>query len=157
MLYFAGILYLFWIWCLKWLPVFVKCGEWSKWKIANWHWQKAILEYRTLFSDRCHDKDWTLLPRGTNYLTLCLQISLHFRLSSNHKIALAPDFQFIVLHAATTPFVFFLCLSYKINIKHLSGRICATICGDLLLSNFIFIKLPDIKNEGGIYIGPTYM
>jgi hypothetical protein len=40
---------------------------------------------------------------------------------------------------------FFLCLSYKLNTKHLSGRICATICGNFLLSNFIFIKLPDIR------------
>jgi hypothetical protein len=67
----------------------------------------------------------------------------------NHPNKLGILSDHIVLHAATTPFVFFLCLSYKINIKHLSGRICATICGDLLLSNFIFIKLPDIKNEGG--------
>jgi hypothetical protein len=54
----------------------------------------------------------------------------------------------IVLHA--TSFVRFSSACHrKINTKHLSGRICATICGDFLLSNFIFIKLPDIKNEGG--------
>ena len=54
----------------------------------------------------------------------------------------------IVLHAAS--FVRFSSACHrKINTKHLSGRICATICGDFLLSNFIFIKLPDIKNEGG--------
>ena len=66
----------------------------------------------------------------------------------NHLNKLCILSDHIVLHAAS--FVRFSSDCHrKINTKHLSGRICATICGDFLLSNFIFIKLPDIKNEGG--------
>jgi hypothetical protein len=66
----------------------------------------------------------------------------------NHPNKLCTLSDHIVLHAAS--FVRFSSACHrKINTKHLSGRICATIRGDFLLSNFIFIKLPDIKNEGG--------